>query len=124
MSAKTRSPKAVQRRKSLVATQRRPRKQAARTASKKATRSAVPAARSVAKTSASESSKQSQLITLLSSPAGGTVAQMMSLTGWQAHSVRGVVSGILRKKLGLNVVAEARPSDGARVYRIAVGKSA
>ena len=124
MSAKTRSPKAVQRRKSLVATQRRPRKQAARTASKKATRSAVPAARSVAKTSASESSKQSQLITLLSSPAGGTVAQMMSLTGWQAHSVRGVVSGILRKKLGLNVVSEGIPGDGARVYRIAAGKSA
>ena len=124
MSAKTRSPKAVQRRKSLVATQRRPRKQAAGTASKKATRSAVPAARSVAKTSASESSKQSQLITLLSSPAGGTVAQMMSLTGWQAHSVRGVVSGILRKKLGLNVVSEVSPGESARVYRIAVGKSA
>ena len=124
MSAKTRSPKAVLRGKSLVATQRRSRKQAARTASKKATRSAVPVARSVAKTSASESSKQSQLITLLSSPAGGTVAQMMSLTGWQAHSVRGVVSGILRKKLGLNVVSEVSPGESARVYRIAVGKSA
>jgi hypothetical protein len=49
---------------------------------------------------------------------------MTSLTGGQAHSVRGVVSGILRKKLGLNVVSEVSLGDSTRVYRIAVGKSA
>jgi hypothetical protein len=62
-------------------------------------------------------SKQSQLITLLQSPTGGTVEQMMSLTGWQPHSVRGVISGVLRKRLGLNVSSEVQES-GARIYRI------
>jgi hypothetical protein len=67
-------------------------------------------------------SKQSQLIALLQSPTGGTVEQMMSLTGWQPHSVRGVISGVLRKRLGLNVSSEVQES-GARIYRI-VGAAA
>jgi hypothetical protein len=67
-------------------------------------------------------SKQSQLITLLQSPTGGTVEQMMSLTGWQPHSVRGVISGVLRKRLGLTVSSEVQES-GSRVYRI-VGAAA
>jgi hypothetical protein len=67
-------------------------------------------------------SKQSQLITLLQSPTGGTVEQMMSLTGWQPHSVRGVISGVLRKRLGLKVSSEVQES-GARIYRI-VGAAA
>ena len=61
-------------------------------------------------------SKQSQLIVLLRSAPGATLAQMMTLTGWQAHTVRGMVSGSLRKRLGLNVQAEV--SEGLRVYRI------
>jgi hypothetical protein len=123
MSAKTRFTKTVQRRKLPVATQRRTRKRGTRASVKNATRRPVPDARSAGKNSASESSKQSQLIALLNSLAGATVAQMMSLTGWQAHSVRGVMSGILRKKLGLNVVSEVGPTDGTRVYRIAASKS-
>ena len=62
-------------------------------------------------------SKQAQLIALLQSPAGGTLEQMTSLTGWQPHSVRGVISGVLRKRLGLNVDSEVQAS-GARIYRI------
>lgn len=61
-------------------------------------------------------SKQSQLIALLRSASGATLAQMMTLTGWQAHTVRGMLSGSLRKRLGLNVQAEV--SEGLRVYRI------
>jgi hypothetical protein len=62
-------------------------------------------------------SKQSQLIAMLRSPAGGTIEQLTLLTGWQAHSVRGVISGALRKRLQLNVVCAAG-SAGTRVYRI------
>lgn len=64
--------------------------------------------------------KQSQLIALLGS-SGATMAQMMTLTGWQAHTVRGMLSGSLRKRLGLNVQAEV--SEGLRVYRIVEGSA-
>ena len=50
-------------------------------------------------------------------PAGtGTVARM-GATGWQAHSVRGAMSGALKKKLGLTIVSD-RAEGGERVYRI------
>jgi len=65
----------------------------------------------------STTSKQSQLIALLGSPAGASIAQMMELTGWQSHTVRGVLSGSLRKRLGLNI--QHQIEDGVRVYRIA-----
>ena len=61
-------------------------------------------------------SKQDRLITLLRSPKGGTIEQMTGLTGWQAHTVRGTISGVLRKRLCLNVVCSGEP--GSRVYRI------
>lgn len=61
-------------------------------------------------------SKQSQLIALLRSAPGATLAQMMTLTGWQAHTVRGMLSGSLRKRLGLNV--QSQVAEGLRVYRI------
>jgi hypothetical protein len=43
----------------------------------------------------------------------------MKQTGWQKHSVHGFFAGIVRKKLGLNLVSDG--SDGKRVYRIATG---
>ena len=64
-------------------------------------------------------SKQSRLIASLRSKPGATIEQMMTLTGWQAHTVRGTISGVLRKRLGLNVICAASQGDGARVYRIA-----
>ena len=57
-------------------------------------------------------SKQSQLIAMLRSPNGGTIDQLTQLTGWQPHSVRGTISGTLRKRLKLNVTCVDR------VYRI------
>jgi hypothetical protein len=63
-----------------------------------------------------QNSKQSAVIALLSRPTGASLGDLTAATGWQAHSVRGVLSGVLRKKLGLNVVSVV---DGnTRVYRI------
>ncbi|MBX3609187.1 MAG: DUF3489 domain-containing protein [Hydrogenophaga sp.] len=52
----------------------------------------------------------------MDSAAGASMAQMTKLTGWQPHTVRGMLSGSLRKRLGLNV--QHRVEDGVRVYRI------
>lgn len=65
-------------------------------------------------------SKQARLIGLLNAAPGATLEQMMSLTGWQAHTVRGTISGVLRKRLGLNVVCDAASASDARRYRIIV----
>jgi hypothetical protein len=62
------------------------------------------------------SSKQSQVITLLLGDGGASMPQLMTLTGWQSHTVRGMLSGSLRKRLGLNV--RCQREDGTRVYRI------
>jgi len=52
--------------------------------------------------------KQAQMIELLERPEGATVEQIAAVTGWQKHTIRGAISGALKKKLGLNV--EARRS--------------
>lgn len=62
-------------------------------------------------------SKQARLISMLNATSGATLEQMMKLTGWQAHTVRGAISGVLRKRLGLNVVCDAAGSE-VRRYRI------
>ena len=46
-----------------------------------------------------------------------TIAEAVVATGWQSHSVRGAMSGTLRKKLGLTITSEAVDGRG-RVYRI------
>ena len=73
---------------------------------------------SAAASSSARDSKQSRLIATLRAKPGATIEEMMTLTGWQAHSVRGAISGVLRKRLGLNVVCATAEGDGARVYRI------
>jgi len=52
---------------------------------------------------------------------GATVAEMMAATGWQAHSVRGVLSGTVRKKMGHTIVSQTTDHRG-RVYRITAGE--
>jgi hypothetical protein len=64
--------------------------------------------------------KQAMLIALLQAPNGATMDTIMTATGWQAHTVRGAMSGALGKKLGL-IVTSAKEGDGARVYRISPG---
>lgn len=61
--------------------------------------------------------KQAQIIARLRSGEGATLSSLVELTGWQPHTVRGTISGVLRKKLNLNVVCESTAS-GARTYRI------
>jgi len=63
-------------------------------------------------------SKQARLIELLKRAEGATLAELVYATGWQAHSVRGAISGSLKKKLGLAVVTEKVEGRG-RVYRLA-----
>ncbi len=65
--------------------------------------------------------KQALLIDLLKRKKGATIEEIVEATGWQAHSVRGAISGALKKKLGLAVTSEKR-EDGLRRYRIQVGK--
>jgi hypothetical protein len=66
---------------------------------------------------AKRSSKQDEVIAMLRRPEGATVDEVASATGWQRHTVRGVFSGTLKKKLGLTL-ASAKEERG-RVYRIA-----
>ena len=65
---------------------------------------------------AKRASKQDAVIAMLRRPEGATVDEVASATGWQRHTVRGVFSGTLKKKLGLTL-ASAKEERG-RVYRI------
>ncbi len=61
--------------------------------------------------------KQALLIDLLKRKTGATIDDLVKATGWQPHSVRGAISGTLKKKLGLTVTSEQIEKRG-RVYRI------
>src|SRR5712675_1782653 len=65
--------------------------------------------------------KHARIIAMLRTSAGATIASLVTATDWQHHSVRGFLAGVVRKKLGLNLVSEA--SDKGRVYRIKDGKA-
>ena len=65
---------------------------------------------------AKSTTKSDAVIALLSRSRGATIDEMMKVTGWQAHSVRGFLAGTVKKKLGRSVASEA--SDKGRVYRI------
>ena len=93
---------------------------AART-SKKAARTkgaAKPKAPTKAASTPRAESKQSQLIAMLRQPDGATIAEIAKALHWELHTVRGAMSGALKKKLGLNVESE-KVDDRGRVYRIA-----
>ena len=59
---------------------------------------------------------------MLQSAPGATIAAMMQQTGWQQHSVRGFLAGVVRKRLNLNL--NSMKVDGNRVYRIDQGVEA
>ena len=67
---------------------------------------------------AAGTTKLAQLEALLRRPEGATLDQISTSIGWQAHSVRGAMSGTLKKKHGLTITSD-KTEDGQRVYRIA-----
>ncbi len=75
---------------------------------------------SVAPAKVRPESKQAILIAQMQRKEGASIAELVRATGWQAHSVRGAISGALRKKLGLAVTSEKIEGRG-RVYRVATG---
>jgi hypothetical protein len=97
------------------------RRAAAKSAAAATTKRRAAAAPAAAPTPAAEPvaplSKQARLIAQLRSPEGATITALVKLTGWQPHTVRGTISGVLRKKLQLQVVC-APEGDAGRVYRI------
>jgi hypothetical protein len=79
------------------------------------------AAASTLKTTARPDTKHARIIALLRAPAGATIATLMTATEWQQHSVRGFLAGVVRKRLGLNLVSEMGAKG--RIYRIKDGKA-
>jgi Protein of unknown function (DUF3489) len=91
----------------------------ARKAGKPASRKrAAPAS---SKPSVRSSTKHDRILAILRTPAGATLASLVTATEWQQHSVRGFLAGVVRKRLGLNLVSEI--GDKGRVYRIKDGKA-
>ena len=80
-------------------------------ATKSKTKKALPATRR-------PDSKQALLVDLLRRKEGATLTEAVKATGWQPHSLRGAISGTLKKKLGLAVIS-VKVEDRGRVYRIA-----
>jgi Protein of unknown function (DUF3489) len=64
-----------------------------------------------------EGSKTDQVLELLKRPGGVTAQELIKATGWQAHSVRGFLSGTVGKKMGLTVTS-TKSEDGERNYSI------
>jgi hypothetical protein len=62
-------------------------------------------------------SKAAAILALVSQPGGATRSEIMRLTGWAAHSVRGFISGVVMKRMG-RVVESTAQDDGDRLYRI------
>ena len=66
---------------------------------------------------AARKTKLGRLEDMLRRPEGATIGQIAKALDWQLYSVRGAISGSLKKKLGFNVVVD-KIADGERVYRI------
>src|SRR5476649_230387 len=84
-------------------------------------RSRARSAPASSKPAARHDTKHARIIAMLRTPAGATIAAIMTATEWQQHSVRGFLAGVVRKKLGLNLVSES--TDKGRVYRIKDSKA-
>jgi len=61
--------------------------------------------------------KQAAIIALPQRPEGATISEIVAATGWQSYSARGVISGALKKKMGLAITSAKEDRRGS-VYRI------
>ena len=84
-------------------------------------RSAVSAV-SAAAAANKRANKQTKLLDLLRRPTGATIAALSEASGWQQHSVRGFLAGVVRKKLGLELASAVEADQ--RIYRIIAAKQA
>jgi hypothetical protein len=64
-----------------------------------------------------DGSKSAKILDLLKRPGGASAKELMKVTGWQAHSLRGFLSGTVGKKMGLTVVS-TKGEDGERTYSV------
>jgi hypothetical protein len=74
--------------------------------------------RSSKPTTPRDGSKKAQVLDLIKRQDGATLKDIMAATGWQAHSVRGFISGSLTKKMGIKVESFKSP-EGDRAYKVA-----
>ena len=61
--------------------------------------------------------KTAKIIALLRRPRGATLPELKKATGWQTHSVRGFLSGVLKKRMGLQLHSLSRDND-ERAYHL------
>jgi hypothetical protein len=66
-------------------------------------------------------SKQARVLALLRRSTGATIAGVMRSTGWQSHTVRGFLTAVVRKKLGLKLASQK--TNGERVYQVIGGNN-
>lgn len=100
-----------------AATSSAPRKRTRRSAQAAQIEEHVPARRaSKAAQPNTPTGKIADLVKLMSAKKGASIEQMAKATGWQTHSVRGAISGTLKKRLGLTITSER--INGVRVYRL------
>ena len=99
------------------------RRSAAQTAARKAVKlkpgtksAATQQPRSASQQTGRSESKKARIIAMLQGQGGATIDAMTRATGWQQHSIRGFLAGVVRKKLGLNLVSA--DGDKGRIYRI------
>ena len=67
--------------------------------------------------SARDGSKTARVLDLLKRPEGASMKELLKSTGWQPHSVRGFLTGTIRKKMGMTVTS-TKTDDGERTYSI------
>lgn len=87
----------------------------------RAAKSTQTARQSARQQTSQKPNKQAKLLDLLKRPAGATIAVLSEVAGWQQHSVRGFLAGVVRKKLGLELVSAVEADQ--RVYRIVTAES-
>jgi len=86
-------------------------------ATQKATKATKAPKRQKKATAARDGSKTAKVLDLLKRSGGATLQELMKATGWQAHSVRGFLSGTVGKKMGL-AVPSTKAEDGERTYSV------